>query len=480
MVILGGPNCEYPMGRELLNNFNFIDAICSGEGESAFISVLEYLKNNKTTCLHKNMTFRKGDVSEKILLLNSNNKVFLDELPFVDYDDYFFQMKNFLENKKIKPRVLLETSRGCWWGEKSHCTFCGLNGSSMEFRSKSPKRALSEIKEIKKKYPNTPISVVDNIIDYKYFDTLLVDLAEEEVNVELFYETKANLKKEQLIKMRKAGITRIQPGIESLSSNVLKIMKKGVKSIQNICLLKWCIEEGIKPEWNLLCGFPNEDHHDYEIMYNFMPSIFHLTPPCSSSVIRLDRYSPLYEDRDNRNIKNVRPYSSYYEIYDIPEKSIEKIAYYFEFDYTNKINSNAYIDKLIKQTKRWSNLNEHAYLIYFKKERYSIILDGRVPDEKENISLPLDADEILMYLESPRKKDDVNSKFNNYLHQKLLKYLIDKRIILELDGMLFNLAINLSNSFNSKGLSAFLTDMTTYRKTEKDKVAIPLNTVEFE
>ena len=28
-----------------------------------------------------------------------------------------------------------ESARGCWWGAKHHCTFCGLNGSTMRFRA---------------------------------------------------------------------------------------------------------------------------------------------------------------------------------------------------------------------------------------------------------------------------------------------------------------------------------------------------------
>ena len=35
-----------------------------------------------------------------------------------------------------------ETARGCWWGERQHCTFCGLNGATMAFRSKTPERVL--------------------------------------------------------------------------------------------------------------------------------------------------------------------------------------------------------------------------------------------------------------------------------------------------------------------------------------------------
>ena len=42
----------------------------------------------------------------------------------------------------MSPTLLIETSRGCWWGERNHCTFCGLNGSSMSFDEMAPGRAL--------------------------------------------------------------------------------------------------------------------------------------------------------------------------------------------------------------------------------------------------------------------------------------------------------------------------------------------------
>ena len=45
---------------------------------------------------------------------------------------------------KVRPLMVMETARGCWWDAKHHCTFCGLNGEFMGFRSKSPLRALAE------------------------------------------------------------------------------------------------------------------------------------------------------------------------------------------------------------------------------------------------------------------------------------------------------------------------------------------------
>src|SRR5262249_12991438 len=71
-----------------------------------------------------------------------------------------------------------------------------------------------------------------------------------------------NLCREQVRLAREAGIQQIQPGIESLSSNVLRLMRKDVSAMQNIQLLRWCAEYEVEPSWNLIAGFPGEDPAD--------------------------------------------------------------------------------------------------------------------------------------------------------------------------------------------------------------------------
>src|SRR5258708_15840287 len=98
----------------------------------------------------------------------------------------------------------------------------------------------------------------------KYFKTFLKLLAEKKREFGLFYEVKANLRKDQVQLLREAGIETIQPGIESLSDNVLRIMRKGVTTLQNIQLLKWCTELGLKVIFNIIWGFPGETPDDYK------------------------------------------------------------------------------------------------------------------------------------------------------------------------------------------------------------------------
>ncbi len=53
----------------------------------------------------------------------------------------------FLADPSVADRIFVpyETSRGCWWGQKKHCTFCGLNPLGMNYRAKSPERAVEII-----------------------------------------------------------------------------------------------------------------------------------------------------------------------------------------------------------------------------------------------------------------------------------------------------------------------------------------------
>ena len=48
----------------------------------------------------------------------------------------------------------------------------------MAFRSKSPQRALDEIARLTERYGAPALSVVDNILDLHYFETLLPTLAD--------------------------------------------------------------------------------------------------------------------------------------------------------------------------------------------------------------------------------------------------------------------------------------------------------------
>jgi len=290
----------------------------------------------------------------------------LDTLPIPDYDDYFAQLRSSSLTGEERPSLLFETSRGCWWGEKQHCTFCGLNGATMTYRSKSPKRAMDELLYLTNRYPGCKVNAVDNILDMKYFRTFIKELAANQYNFGLFYEVKANLKKEQLKLLKQAGIHTLQPGIESLSDNVLKIMKKGVSALQNIQLLKWCRELDVKPVYNIIWGFPGETLNDYLDTINLIPSITHLTPPVGLGSIRIDRFSPNFTSHTELGFGELTPCPAYGFVYPFEDHILSNLAYYFTADYKNI--GSSLTPKLSDEIRDWQQSYKDSELCFFDKE----------------------------------------------------------------------------------------------------------------
>jgi ribosomal peptide maturation radical SAM protein 1 len=344
MTVFGGANFEGEMGLELVRTVDCIDAAVIGEGDSAFPRLLSVLAAGGNLDEVPGLVCRQDAKVRLTAAAPATDQ--LDDLPAPDYDEYFQRA----EDLGVLPRVgfrdvwlPIETARGCWWGAKHHCTFCGLNGETMRFRSKSGERVLAELAGQARRYRSFRFEAVDNILDMAYFTKLFPVLAAHETGYEIFYEVKANLSREQLKLMAQAGVTHIQPGIESLSSNVLRLMRKGVRAIQNINLLRWAQYYGIEVKWNLLWGFPGETEHDYAGQVGFMPHLWHLPPPENSARISLERFSPMFMEQDTFRFRHRSPERSYRYIY--PEAvNVERVAYFFDYEFDGGLPDSAYVD----------------------------------------------------------------------------------------------------------------------------------------
>lgn len=332
VTMMGGANCESEMGVATHRNFPWVDYVVSGEADGIIADLCKNIlgtNNDVPLSLLPNGVFapvhRKTGIKPVAERIKFNN---LDQLPAPDYDDYFISLKESPIGKFIRAALPLETSRGCWWGALHHCTFCGLNGNGMGFRSKSPEKVLQEIETLEAKYNISSFEVVDNILDMSYFNTLLPVLAEAPKRRNLFYEVKANLSREKILLLKQAGINWIQPGIESLHSNVLDLMDKGVKGWQNIQLLKWCREYGIRVSWSILFNFPGEEDEWYTEMEEWIPQLEHLQAPAGLIPLRYDRFS-VYHTKATALGLDLQPYSAMFDVYGLPATELNELAYFF-------------------------------------------------------------------------------------------------------------------------------------------------------
>jgi ribosomal peptide maturation radical SAM protein 1 len=341
-TIFGGANFDADMGPELVRTVDCIDAAVIGEGEKAFPELLSALAAGADLRTIPGVAVRTdGQVRMAPPLPPSRQ---LDDLPIPDYEEYF----ELAEQVGILPRaghrkvwLPIEAARGCWWGAKHHCTFCGLNATTMQFRSKSPQRVLDELAQQARRYRSFHFEAVDNILDVAYLKSLLPLLAESEESYEFFYEVKANLNREQLKLLAQAGFTHIQPGIESLSSNVLRLMRKGTRAVQNVNLLRWSQYYGIETSWNLLWGFPGEREQDYAEQAAAIPHLLHLQPPSAAARIWLERFSPLFTAQESGGLRGKTPERSYRYIYPA-SVDLDRVAYFFDYRAEGDVPESAY------------------------------------------------------------------------------------------------------------------------------------------
>jgi len=334
VLLMGGANCEGEMGVETLRAFPWVDCVVSGEADGIFPQLCRTLLEQGRDA--DPAALPQGAISQAHLRDGAGDSppprpVFrnLDALPVPDYSQYFEALRGSTLSPMIQPGLLAESSRGCWWGEKSHCTFCGLNGTGMKYRSKSAARVVLELEELSRRYGIRSVQYVDNILDMSFFRTVLPALAAADEKYELFYETKANLKRDEVRLLAEAGVRWIQPGIESLDDDLLDRIGKGNSAIINVQLLKWASELGIHVSWNLLSGIPGASDARYAEMARWLPAIFHLQPPTGVSRIRYDRFSP-YHMRPRDFGLTLEPSRAYGYVYPLPKASLMRLAYSFE------------------------------------------------------------------------------------------------------------------------------------------------------
>lgn len=405
-IVMGGANCEGPMGRELARAFPFIDYIVSGEADLVIVPLVQSLLAGEEPRLHPTVGARVETETAGGSFIQTAMVANLDDYLSPSFDDYFRDLHRLWSDKsEIRVHLPLETSRGCWWGMKNHCTFCGLNGASMAFRSRPPAAALREIVETAAKHPGSKICFVDNIMDYRYFEQLLPNLAQLGGDLDLFYEIKSNVTKPQVKALKDAGVKHVQPGIESLSDEVLRIMKKGVRTAQNIQLLKWCTEFRIAVDWNLLWGFPGENPIEYRKMADLVPLLCHLQPPARGSEIRLDRFSPNFTRSDEFGFFNVRPYPAYQDIYDgLSSQAVFNLSYFFLADSSvDEREIAAYTRDLADAIQTWRARHSASFLTYIESGGRVVLVDCRsMLDRKSAQTLEVLPSNIYLLCDSAR------------------------------------------------------------------------------
>lgn len=366
LIVFGGYALERPVGPQIFSSFPFVDVVVFGESEEKIVPLAQGSVERDNLRYIPNILFR--DSEDRVHQTPPLSKpINLDESPIPEYDDFFSDVAELKSHHQVEIEVQtlpVESSRGCWWGQISHCTFCGIDDETMKYRSKSPERVKLILSTLKARHGPRVFRFADYILPRQYYKTLLPELAQDPSKYFLHWEMKANVKCKDIEIMSLAGVVAVQPGIESFSTSVLKKMCKGVSGIQNVYTIKTLMEHNISVNYNILFGFPTDTPSEYRELINQIPYLYHLIAPYSYIPVQTTRFAPLQTDPERFGITKPIVSERAYDMILAPDYrrrigfDLNNYCYIFETPYEFNPDCAELYNVLVYQVSHWIQLHE--------------------------------------------------------------------------------------------------------------------------
>lgn len=328
-TIIGGANCVGEQAKGIAGLSDKIDYVFSGESEESFVSFLE--------------NFEQGILPQSKVVKGVKVRN-LDKMPPPVFEEYYEQLRQSdLSISSNNIHVPYETSRGCWWGEIYRCKFCSVH--DLNYRQKSAHKVLDDLGTLMKNHVSNKINFTDDIMPNSSFKDFYPYLQSVIPHIRFYSSQKANINLEKMQILSKSGGYAFLPGLEALSTDLLKLMDKGVTAKQNIAMLRYAKSSMVYVFWCMLYGFPQDKAAYYQHYLKLIPLMHHLSPPRFYIKVQLQRYGVYVTHPQEHQVSNLKPLDIYNNI--LPENAdIAALAYYFEAEYPSVVKE---APELIKQ-----------------------------------------------------------------------------------------------------------------------------------
>lgn len=240
-IIIGGPHAS-ALSELILKKYPQIDFIIQGEGEDAFLSLVNKINNSESVSNPIIKCDRIKDLSKIPGIKNFKGK-----LVGIDPNEQF---------------KFLISSRGCAY----KCTFCDspyIWGNDVQYRS--AESLVDEIEYLQNRYGIIYFSIRDD--NFTLNKKRVMDFCELIVSKKIFImwncQSRVNtIDEEMLLAMKKAGLEHIQYGIESGSLKILQEYDKRIslEQVEETCSITRKV--GVYLSIYLMAGMWNETHAD--------------------------------------------------------------------------------------------------------------------------------------------------------------------------------------------------------------------------
>jgi len=301
IIVFGGSRTIDEIGTNVLGTFDYIDFICSGDGEEPLFQLASNYNNYKNI---PNLIYRNRD---RIVKNESEYFADLNESPLPSFDAFYEELAS--SSDEIKQyfnsygRLPVEISRGCWW---NRCSFCSQRVQHRKYREKGINKIIEEIKILSNKYKMLDFQIIGDTLPKKNYKNLINEIIKLGRDFTFFVEARAGrLQSDDYQLLSEAGFNIIQTGIETFSQNYIKKMNKGSRVIDNIAALKFCKQNDINNRYNLIVNYPNEEIIDFEETEKNIRFIKQYLEPPQISYLIVEYGSQIYNKPEEFNIKQL-------------------------------------------------------------------------------------------------------------------------------------------------------------------------------
>lgn len=273
-IIMGGPQSS-ATAKAIMDAMDYVDYICTGEGEDTVVPFFEALLRNNGEGMEQipGLYYRKDGavvytnievpLCDLETLPQWDDRLYLNHYnepePYIQSDDYFMN---------------IDVGRGCPY----NCSFCSTSYFwRRTYRLKTPERIIEDIRYFHDKFGirsfgfshdafTTNLKLVDKVCDH---------FIEQGLDITWNCTARIDCIDEELImKMKKTGMTQIELGIETGSLRMQKITHKNLNLERAKQMVDFVMKSGVRIGLFFMCGFPEETLEDLtdtlELMFDLL------------------------------------------------------------------------------------------------------------------------------------------------------------------------------------------------------------------
>ena len=333
-IVAGGPHATAFAGVVLEQTST--DFVIKGEGEVTFLHLAIAIAAGGDTASIAGLAYKASGGE----IIETDQRGFiedLDSVPFPAYDlldiEEYFIDPHFHNNLNKHNRILpILTARGCPF----KCSFC-YHLLGFKFRSRSSGNILSEIEQLVERYNVKEFHVEDDIFNFDMDRARDVMRRVEHLGKRLSFAFPNGLKielidAEMVAQFKRAGVYRINLGIESAVQRVQNIVAKPVNLGKVDQVIAWLNDSNISSHGFFMIGFPEET--ESEIMQTIDYAASSKLATANFSLVKVFPMTPLgdkylsdvtFSDDHSFSYDSVATNMS--SVSDEKLKSLEKLAY---------------------------------------------------------------------------------------------------------------------------------------------------------